>query len=174
MASTAVLADLARRHEVDTRAFVTRFFPKVAVLSGFDCKSRVVAELQAAIVESQQNKLGYVLLLAGTYLGAKGATLHSRTDQILMAFLGGGHVPRAYIDLFTMSVDVIKKFQLAGGQGMFASVTEELKAAIEWRNLVTLHARMVEAAIGLIEAAGLRAIVAELSPSVTTCVSSHV
>jgi len=66
------LTELARRHEEDTRAFVTHSFPKVAALSGFDCKSRVVAELQAAIEESKQKKLGYVLLLAGTYLGAKG------------------------------------------------------------------------------------------------------
>lgn len=70
-----VLAALARQHEVATRAFVTNFSPKVAALKGFDCESRVVAELQAAIEKSKQHNLGYVLLLAGTYLGANGATV---------------------------------------------------------------------------------------------------
>ena len=52
------LADLARKHEAATEDLVTRFFPKVAALDGFNCKSRVVSELQAAILESQDHNLG--------------------------------------------------------------------------------------------------------------------
>ena len=154
------LADLARKHEAATEDLVTRFFPKVAALDGFNCKSRVVSELQAAILESQDHNLGYVLILAGTYLGAKSSSLDSKTDKILMANLGGGHVPRVYSDLYSFGVDVVRDFQSADGQDMFLSVTAEVKASDEFQTAVTLHAQMVEAAVGLVEAAGLRAICA--------------
>ena len=163
------LTDLARKHEAATEDLVKSFFPKVAALDGFDCKSRVVSELQATILKSQNHNLGYVLILAGTYLGAKSSSLGSKTDQILMANLGGGHVPRVYSDLYSFGVDVVRDFQSADGQDMFLSVTAEVKASVEFQTAVTLHAQMVEAAVGLVEAAGLRAIVVELSPSVTAC-----
>ena len=71
-----------------------------------------------------------------------------------MANLGGGHVPRVYSDLYSFGVDVVYDFLRADGQDMFLSVTAEVKASVEFQTAVTLHAQMVEAAVGLVERLG--------------------
>jgi hypothetical protein len=47
-----------------------------------------------------------MLLLVGTYLGAKCATLGSKTDKTLMAIIGG--VQRAFFDLYPVGVNKVK------------------------------------------------------------------
>ena len=70
-------------------------------LPGFSCKANVAKEVRSAIAIALSNHSKSVVLMVGTYRGAFCATLGSKTDQVLLANLGGDVVPRAYDDLFT-------------------------------------------------------------------------
>jgi len=84
-----------------------------------------------------------------------------------MANLGGDVVPRAYNDLFTLGVNVIKQFQDACGRDMFHDVRDDVAQCPEWRAAVTACEDVEKAAVREIEEAGVCAIVVKLSPDVT-------
>ena len=52
---------------------------------------------------------------------------------------------------------------------MFVGVAADVLDSSAWRNTLILHDRVLAAAIDTVTAAGLRAIVVELSPHVATC-----
>ena len=111
-------------------------FPHIADLPGFSCQANVANEVRSAISQCLSNRSKSVVLLVGTYRGAFRATLGSKTDQVLLANLGGDVVPRAYDDLFTLGVNVITQFQKAGGRDMFHDVRDDVVQCPEWRAAV--------------------------------------
>jgi predicted RNA binding protein YcfA (HicA-like mRNA interferase family) len=163
------LDEAANLHAQKTEAMVRACFPKIAALPGFSCQSNVANEVRSAISQCVSNGSKCVALLEGTYRGAFCATLGSKTDNVLMANLGGGVLPRAYNDLFTVGVDVIEQFQRAGGRDMFREVRDDLVQCPEWRAAVAACKGVEEAAVREIEDAGLCAIQVLLSPHVAQC-----
>ena len=101
---------------------VEKLFPDVRCLPGFKSRSGAAAasELNGAIAKCLKTGKKCALFCVGTYLGAKCATLGSKTDKTLMAILGD--VQRTFFDLCPVGVTKVKDFDAAGGRAMFHNV----------------------------------------------------
>ena len=163
------LETIAQIQADEATAMVEKLFPDVRCLPGFNSRSGAAAasELNGAIAKCLKTGKKCALFSVGTYLGAKCATLGSKTDKTLMAILGD--VPRTFFDLCPVGVTKVKEFDAAGGRAMFHNVPDAVRRSDDYRKTISGCLQVLLAGVRAVKKAGLTPVIMLLSPDVGTC-----
>jgi hypothetical protein len=165
------LHELVRLHVQATECLVQAKFPDLVTAIRPKFQSTVCEDLRLALSRVSEFCPGVVLTLYGTFPGAEGKTIGSTTHRNIASRMVPHDICSVFVDLLTIVVDVIRKFDDHKGPKLYKNPKKQLTDSPLWVAAIVASKLVFQQVLRIIELSGKAAVTAVLSPDALNCLN---